>query len=48
MLCDNPNARPTGCRENNDSNFPGRKILLVPKIGVGGNKNLESSLLGRT
>ena len=47
MLYRNPNARPTCCRENNDSNLPGRKVLLVPKIGVGGNKYFESLLLSR-
>lgn len=48
MLCDNPNAGPTCCRENNDSNLPDRKVLLIPKIGIGGNKYLEPPLLGRT
>ena len=48
MLCDNPNAGPTCCRENNDSNLPGGKVLLIPKIGVGGNKHLEPLLLGGT
>ena len=47
MLYDKPNARPTCCRENNDSNLPGRKVLLVPEIGVGGNKHLEPPLLRR-
>lgn len=48
MLHDNPNAGPTCCRENNNRNSSSRKILLVPKIGVGGNKHLESLLLSRT
>jgi hypothetical protein len=48
MLYDNPNAGPTCCRENNDSNLPGSKVLLIPKIGVGSNKYLESLLLGGT
>lgn len=48
MLYDNPNARPTCCRENNDSNSPGRKVLLVPEIGVGGNKYLESLFFSGT
>ena len=47
MLYDKPNAGPTCCRENNDSNLPGRKVLLIPRIGVGGNKYLESLLFGR-
>jgi len=48
MLCDKPNARPTCCRESNNRNLPGRKILLVTKIGVGGNQHLESTRLGKT
>ena len=48
MPCDDPNARPTRCRENNDSNSPGCKVLLIPEIGVGGNKYLEPLLFGRT
>lgn len=48
MPYDNPNARPTCCRENNDSNLPGCKVLLIPKISVGGNKYLEPLLFGRT
>ena len=48
MPYDNPNAGPTCCRENNNSNLPSRKILLVPEICVGGNKYLEPLLLSRT
>jgi len=47
MLYDKPNARPACCRENNDSNSSSRKVLLIPEIGVGGNKHLESQLLSR-
>ena len=47
MRYDDPNARPACCRENNDSNSSGRKVLLVPEIGVGGNEHLESPLLSR-
>jgi hypothetical protein len=45
MLYNNANAGPTCCRENNDGNLSGSKVLLVSKIGVGGNKNLEALLL---
>ena len=48
MLYDDPNAGPTCCRENNNRNLSSRKILLVPKIGVGSNRYLESPLLGKT
>jgi hypothetical protein len=47
MRYDDPNARPTCCRENNDSNSSNRKVLLIPEIGVGGNKHLEPPLLRR-
>jgi hypothetical protein len=47
MRYNDPNARPTCCRENNDSNSTSRKVLLIPEIGVGGNKHLESLLLRR-
>ena len=47
MPHDGPNARPTCCRENNDSNLSSRKVLLIAEIGVGGDKHLESTLLRR-
>jgi hypothetical protein len=47
MRYGDPNARPTCCRENNDSNSSSRKVLLIAEIGVGGNKHLESMLLSR-
>ena len=48
MLHGNPDARPTCGGENNNRNAPSRKILLVPKICVGGHKYLESLLFGGT
>ncbi|MFA7279391.1 MAG: hypothetical protein WC100_04800 [Sterolibacterium sp.] len=46
MIYNNLYACPTCRRENNDRNSPGRKILLVAEIGVGGNKYLESLRFG--
>jgi len=48
MFNENPNARPTCCGENNDSNTSGCKVLLVAEIGVSGDKYLESLIFCRT
>ena len=41
-----PDKRPLLIAENNQRNFPARKILLVPDVLVGAEKHVVSSLLG--
>lgn len=48
MLYDQPDTGPTRRSENDHGDLSGCEVLLVPEIGVSGDKYLESLLFGRT